>query len=238
MHAFIEGACCVSGLKMRRYHPMVEYPMKMWSVFRSIDMPISRRSFLGKALVGAAVVGLPLARSWSDEEPSISPAVLQGALDALKRHEASIAHHDVMGIVDFSRPSSAPRFHSLNLADGRVRSHLVAHGRGSDPEHTGWLERFSNEPHSYATSAGAFRTQGVYLGEHGQSIRLDGLDASNSNAASRAIVVHGAWYVSDDIAKEHGVLGRSEGCFAMAPSSIAEVLASLGSGRLIYAGKA
>lgn len=202
-------------------------------------MSITRRSFLGQALVGAAAVGLPLAHSWSDEaKPSISRATLRGALDALQRHGASIVHHDVMGIADFSLPSSAPRFHLLNLTDGRVRSHLVAHGRGSDPAHTGWLERFSNEPHSYATSAGAFRTQSVYPGEHGQSIRLDGLDASNSNAASRAIVVHGAWYVSEQIAQEHGVLGRSEGCFAMAPSSIAEVLASLGSGRLIYAGKA
>jgi hypothetical protein len=72
---------------------------------------------------------------------------------------------------------------------------------------------------------------------NGQSIRLEGLDASNSNAASRAIVVHGAWYVSDDIAKDRGVLGRSEGCFAVAPSSTAEILESIGSGRLIYAGK-
>jgi L,D-transpeptidase catalytic domain len=200
-------------------------------------VPISRRAFLERAVAGAALVNLPVAYSWGDEpRSSISPAVLRSALNALERHGASIPHRDVIGIADFSLPSSAPRFHLLTLADGRVRSHLVAHGRGSDPAHTGWLERFSNEPHSYATSAGAFRTQDRYLGEHGQSIRLEGLDASNSNAASRAIVVHGAWYVSDDIAKDRGVLGRSEGCFAVAPSSIAEVLASLGSGRLLYAG--
>jgi len=202
-------------------------------------MPISRRSFVAKALVGAAAAGLPRARSWSDAAtPCISPAVLQGALNALQRHGENIAHHDVIGIADFSRPSSAPRFHLLNVADGRVRSHLVAHGRGSDPAHTGWLERFSNEPRSFATSAGAFRTRDIYLGEHGRSLRLDGLDVSNSNAAARAIVVHGAWYVSDDIARDRGALGRSEGCFAMAPSSIGEVLASLGSRRLIYAAKA
>lgn len=201
-------------------------------------MPISRRAFLEKTVAGAALLSLPVAYSRADESrSSICPAVLRGALNALERHGASIPHRDVIGIADFSLPSSAARFHLLTLADGRVRSHLVAHGRGSDPGHTGWLERFSNEPHSYATSAGAFRTQDEYLGEHGRSIRLEGLDASNSNAASRAIVVHGAWYVSDDIAKEHGVLGRSEGCFALASSSVAEVLASLGSGRLIYAAK-
>jgi hypothetical protein len=75
------------------------------------------------------------------------------------------------------------------------------------------------------------------VGEHGQSMRLDGLDASNSNAASRAIVVHSAWYVSKEIAVDRGVLGRSEGCLAVAQSSLAEVLMTLGPGRLIYADK-
>jgi hypothetical protein len=126
----------------------------------------------------------------------------------------------------------------VTLANGGVTSHLVAHGRGSDPEHTGWLERFSNEPHSHATSAGAYRTDGIYIGAHGQSIRLDGLEPSNSNASPRGIVVHGAWYVSEEMARNKGVLGRSEGCFALAPSSLSEILTRLGPGRLIYADKA
>lgn len=199
---------------------------------------ISRRAFLGKAVAGVAIAAVPTAFSWCQEANSpISPAVLQRALAALERHRESIDNRDAIGIADFSLPSSAPRFHLLNLADGRVSSHLVAHGRGSDPAHTGWLERFSNEPHSHATSAGAYRTDCVYAGEHGQSIRLDGLDASNSNAASRAIVVHSAWYVSKEIATDRGVLGRSEGCLAVAQSSLAEVLTTLGPGRLIYADK-
>jgi hypothetical protein len=163
---------------------------------------------------------------------------LRRALDALERHRESIDHRDLIGIADFSLPSNTPRFHLFKLADGGVTSHLVAHGRGSDPAHTGWLEHFSNEPRSHASSAGAYRTDRDYAGAHGQSIRLDGLDASNSNAASRAIVVHGAWYVSEEIAKDKGVLGRSEGCFALAQSSLSEVLARLGPGRLIYADKA
>jgi hypothetical protein len=144
----------------------------------------------------------------------------------------------VMAIADFSLASSVPRFHLLRLGDGSVKSHLVAHGRGSDPAHTGWLERFSNEPHSYATSSGAFKTDRIYVGEHGPSLRLEGLDGTNSNAASRAIVVHGAWYVSEAIARERRVLGRSEGCFATAESSIKEVLEMLGPGRMIYADRA
>jgi hypothetical protein len=126
----------------------------------------------------------------------------------------------------------------VNLADGGVRSYLVAHGRGSDPAHTGWLQRFSNEPHSNATSAGAYRTGAQYAGAHGHSMRLEGLDPTNSNALSRAIVVHGAWYVNDRVIGESGMLGRSLGCFAVADSSLPEITARLGPGRLIYAGKA
>jgi hypothetical protein len=93
---------------------------------------------------------------------------------------------------------------------------LVAHGRGSDPGRTGWLGRFSNEPHSNATSAGAYRTGDFYVNAHGRSMRLDGLDPTNSNAPSRAIVVHGAWYANERVISQSGVLGRSEGFFAVA----------------------
>ena len=169
---------------------------------------------------------------------AVSPTLLHRALDALDRHRGSIDHRDTIGIADFSLPSRAPRFHVLNLADGTAISHLVAHGRGSDPTHTGWLERFSNEPRSQATSAGAYRTDALYVGEHGRSMRLEGLDPTNDQAAARAIVVHGAWYVSEEIVTHFGMLGRSEGCLAVANSSLDEVLARLGPGRLIYADKA
>jgi L,D-transpeptidase catalytic domain len=202
-------------------------------------LTISRRMFIAHAGVGTALAALPLAFSRGEgANAPISSNVLRRALASLERHSEKIAHRDVIGIADFSLASSIPRFHLLNLGDGSVKSHLVAHGRGSDPTHTGWLERFSNEPHSYATSAGAFRTESIYVGEHGQSIRLEGLDGTNSNAASRAIVVHGAWYVSESIARERRMLGRSEGCFAVAESSVGDVLATLGTGRLIYADKA
>jgi hypothetical protein len=168
---------------------------------------------------------------------SVSPALLRRALEALDSHGAAIPNRDVIAIADFSLPSRSPRFHLLDVASGRVSSYLVAHGRGSDPGHTGWLQRFSNEPNSHATSAGAYRTDGLYVGAHGRSIRLTGLDASNDNTLARAIVVHAAWYVSDEMAKTHGVLGRSEGCFALSSDSLPEVLARIGSGRMIYADK-
>ncbi|HLY05949.1 MAG TPA: murein L,D-transpeptidase catalytic domain family protein [Rhizomicrobium sp.] len=199
-------------------------------------MNVSRRSLFA-ATGGLAACAL-LAPIPSFADPAgLSPLLLRRALAALQKHGAAIPNHDVIGIADFSLASRTPRFHLLDVAGGRVSSHLVAHGRGSDPAHTGWLQRFSNEPSSHATSAGAYRTDGLYIGEHGRSIRLTGLDSTNSNALSRAIVVHEAWYVSPEIAKTHGVLGRSEGCFALSNASLPEVLTRLGSGHLIYADK-
>jgi hypothetical protein len=198
----------------------------------------TRRSFLGIALAVAAPLARPALARTEELAGRIAPGLRQRALAALERHRADIIYRDVIGIADFSLPSRSPRFHLLSLADGSVRSYLVAHGRGSDPAHTGWLERFSNEPHSYATSAGAYRTDGFYVGGHGHSMRLEGLDPSNSNAASRAIVVHGARYVSEEMIGQHGMLGRSEGCLAVANSSLDEILTRLGRGRLIYADKA
>jgi hypothetical protein len=205
----------------------------------------SRRFFLGISLAGLSSAALArasagvLARAEMGAAAApISPGLLQSALDALERHRDSIDYRDFIGVADFSLPSRTPRFYLVNLTDGSVRSHLVAHGRGSDPDHTGWLERFSNEPHSNATSAGAYRTGSAYVGGHGHSIRLDGLDPTNNNAASRAIVVHGAWYVSAAMADRSGMLGRSQGCFAVADSSLSEIVSTLGPGRMIYAGKA
>src|SRR5215469_10833648 len=200
-------------------------------------MGFSRRWLLGAALTGVvSTVARPAFTHIGGVAGSVAPGLLRRALDALELHGDLITHRDFIGIADFSLPSRSPRFHLLSLADGTVRSYLVAHGRGSDPAHTGWLERFSNEPHSNATSAGAYRTSCAYVGGHGRSIRLDGLDPTNNNAASRAIVVHGAWYVSAAMIDRSGMLGRSQGCFAVADSSLSEIVSTLGPGRLIYAG--
>jgi L,D-transpeptidase catalytic domain len=202
---------------------------------------LSRRLFIDLALAGLACASAgarPVFGQTDRTDGAIAPSLLRRALDAVERHQDSIRSRDFIGVADFSLPSRAPRFHLVNLADGSVRSHLVAHGRGSDPSHTGWLERFSNEPHSNATSAGAYRTGSPYVGAHGHSMRLEGLDTTNSNALSRAIVVHGAWYVNKEIIDHAGMLGRSQGCFAVAGSSLPEIMARLGPGRLIYADKA
>ena len=165
----------------------------------------------------------------------IDPQLFARAKAALDQHR--IAARDSIGIVDFSKPSSEPRFYVVDLASGAVESHLVCHGRGSDPAHSGYLERFSNDFGSFASSNGAYTTGDYYQGKYGLSLRVEGLDWSNSNADARAIVIHNAWYAEPEMIQAHGMLGRSEGCFAMPKTSQYAVMRKLAGGRMIYADK-
>ena len=202
-------------------------------------MPLTRRSFLNAAAATGAVAAVPtkLFATVAAPQPSINPALRARALAALEAKRNLIKNADVIGIADFNRFSREPRFYILDLRSGFTTQHLVAHGRGSDPGHLGWLERFSNEIGSEATSEGAYLTGDSYTGKYGWSMRLFGLDPSNSNALARSIVVHSAWYAEPKVAETFGKLGRSEGCFALPGISHAEAMTRLGSGRLLYAEK-
>jgi hypothetical protein len=167
----------------------------------------------------------------------IDPALFARAKAALDSHPWGIRHRDVIGIVDFSLGSNLPRFHLVDLLAGTAESHLVAHGRGSDPAHSGYLERFSNIPGSEASSSGTYATAQTYQGKYGLSMKVKGLDWSNSNAESRAIVIHNAWYAEPDMIAAHGKLGRSEGCFAFSRVSQWRVMDRLRDSRMIYADK-
>jgi hypothetical protein len=146
-----------------------------------------------------------------------------------------IRAHDRIAIADFAIPSSQPRFHLVNLGTGACETLLVAHGIGSDPLHTGVLQRFSNDHGSNATCEGAFLTADYYSGKHGASQRLEGLDPSNSNALDRAIVVHAASYSTPAHIAKWGKLGRSQGCFAVGEVDLEKVFLKLGAGRMIFA---
>jgi len=166
----------------------------------------------------------------------INPVLFNKAKAALDSRPW-VRNRDFIGIVDFAAPSSDPRFHVVHLASGHVESHRVAHGRGSDPDHSGFVERFSNDFGSHASSNGAYTTAETYDGKYGLSMKVHGLDWSNNNAEARAIVIHNAWYAEDDMIPVHGKLGRSEGCFAFSRKSQWDVMQRLGGGRLIYAEK-
>lgn len=167
----------------------------------------------------------------------VRPDLLRRAMASLDRHGSTVVRRDRIAIADMDAPSSQPRFHVIDLYGGRSTSFLVAHGSGSDPAHTGFLKRFSNGFGSNATSEGAFLTADHYVGKHGNSQRLIGLDESNSNALARAIVVHSAWYANADMIETHGMLGRSQGCFAVGEGDLDQVFALLGPGRMIFSAK-
>lgn len=167
----------------------------------------------------------------------LDPKLLTRAKAALEKHGESISHKDVIGIADYALHSAKPRFHLVDMMNGRTTSLLVAHGKGSDKKHTGWLQQFSNVPGSEASSGGSYLTAEAYVGKHGQSRRLAGLEPSNDMAYQRAIVIHGAWYVDDKMLSQQGKIGRSQGCFAFSETDLSEILLRLGTGRLLYADK-
>ena len=204
----------------------------------SAGCALSRRGFLSAGMLGVA--GLAAGQAVA-AAPAFGggprPELLRRALQSFNGHRGQIPQRDLIAIADFAQSSSLPRFHLVNTISGRSTSLLVSHGRGSDPAHTGFLSRFSNQDGSLASSAGAYVTGDTYYGKHGRSRRLIGLDPSNSNAETRGIVVHSAWYVSPSLAANTGKIGRSEGCFAVSQDDLEQVLTRLGSGRMIYADK-
>ncbi|MES1983463.1 MAG: murein L,D-transpeptidase catalytic domain family protein [Pseudomonadota bacterium] len=166
-----------------------------------------------------------------------SRQLLDRAKAALDAHKDAFELRDRVALADFSEASKDLRFHIVDLIGGQTSSYLVAHGRGSDPAHSGWLQSFSNVPDSLATSAGTYKTGEIYQGVHGQAMRLIGLDPLNNNAEMRAIVIHGADYVTEEHIAKWGKVGRSEGCLALAPHMLPQVLGLLGPGRMVYADK-
>lgn len=199
-------------------------------------MKLNRRNFIAAATLGSAALGVP-ARLFAQPLgiDARSARILDIARREVDRAGAVLWRRDIAGIADFGVHSAQPRFHFVNLEAGTVRSFLVSHGSGSDPEHDGWLKQFSNEPGSNATSRGAYITWEWYKGQYGTSVRLGGLDPENSNALPRAIVMHSADYASRSHVERWGRLGRSNGCLAMGPEDFREALWHLSGGRLIYA---
>lgn len=137
--------------------------------------------------------------------------------------EKGIVKKDILTIVDYSLSSKENRLWVIDLKKSSIIfQSLVAHGRNSGNE---FAATFSNKPESYKSSLGFYLTGETYYGKHGYSLRLDGLDKGvNSNARDRAIVVHGADYVSESFIKQNGRLGRSLGCLALSKELTKEVI--------------
>jgi hypothetical protein len=147
--------------------------------------------------------------------PHADPQVLRLASSALScalNHGASAPAR--LAVIDYSRPSDQSRLWVFDLQRRSLMfEERVAHGRGSGEVTP---VSFSNAPESHQSSLGLFRTGSTYMGRNGYSLKLQGLEPGiNDRAEERAIVMHGADYVSDLFIRTAGRLGRSFGCPAV-----------------------
>lgn len=154
------------------------------------------------------------------------------ALSCARRQNGS--GERVLGVIDYSRPSTEPRLWVFDLLQEKLLfQEWVAHGRNSGDNRA---ERFSNAPSSLMSSLGGFETAGAYIGHNGYSLRLRGLEPGfNDHAYDRAIVIHGAPYVSQSLIHSQGRLGRSFGCPAVRPEIARRLIDTLSEGSFLFA---
>ncbi len=174
-------------------------------------------------------------RAFSDAT-TLDARVIRLALGAAAcaRQAGAVVNERLLTVIDYSRPSTDPRLWVLDLVRERVLfEERVAHGQGSGDN---YATSFSNLDGSHQTSLGLFRTADTYVGTNGYSLRLDGLEPGvNDRARDRAIVMHGAPYVSEGNIRALGRLGRSHGCPALRQAVARQVIDTIKDGSLVFA---
>lgn len=146
--------------------------------------------------------------------------------------EGEIKNNSYLTVIDMSRSANENRFFLIDLKQKKIiHKSIVAHGKNSGGE---YAKSFSNKIGSFKSSIGFYKTAETYKGKHGLSLRLDGLEYSNSNARQRAIVIHAADYVSQAFIKNNGRLGRSLGCPSLPVKGYEEVISKIKNGTLLF----
>ncbi|AWW75828.1 twin-arginine translocation pathway signal [Erythrobacter sp. KY5] len=200
---------------------------------------MNRRDLIKSGLVAGAAMALPGLPAKLAAQPRAGNQRDRALFDIAKREldraGDAIWRRDIVGIADFGVHSAKPRFYFVNLDREEVSVAHCSHGAGSDPEHDGWLNSYSNVEGSNATSKGAYVTWEWYQGRYGTSVRLGGLDPTNDAALRRYIVMHRADYAEPSHVDRWGRLGRSNGCFAFGQDDFRYALMNLSGGRLLYA---
>lgn len=140
---------------------------------------------------------------------------------------------NMLTIIDFSKSSCEKRLWVIDLDTRKVLfNELVAHGRNSGDN---YASRFSNDPNTNMSSLGFYITGETYTGKHGLSLSINGMDRDfNNNARERAIVIHGADYVSEDYIRKYGRIGRSLGCPSLGPGCFRPVIETISEGSCLF----
>lgn len=157
---------------------------------------------------------------------------LMGYYTLSQRGQVAPGQH-VLTIIDFERSSTQKRLWVIDLKKQAVLFHtLVAHGKNTGND---LAQTFSNREGSEMSSLGFYVTGQTYQGKHGLSLKLHGQDPGyNTNAASRSVVVHGAEYVSEEFVRQHGRLGRSQGCPALPVKQSAAIIRAIKGGSVLF----
>jgi hypothetical protein len=170
------------------------------------------------------------------QAPGLRAEVLKLALEAAARayKQGLVKRSNLLTVIDYSLPSSEPRLFVFDLAKRKLLfRELCAHGKNSGDDKARF---FSNSPGSLATSLGLFVTADTYNGNNGYSLRLKGLEEGvNDMAWDRAIVMHGAYYVSREAIRALGRLGRSWGCPAVRAEVAHDIIDTIRGGSAVFA---
>lgn len=199
---------------------------------------MNRRDLIKGSLAASAALALPSLPAKLAAQPRAGSARDRVLFDIAKREldraGDAIWRSDIVGIADFGVHSAQRRFYFVNMDREEVTTAHCSHGSGSDPEHDGWLNSYSNVEGSNATSRGAYVTWEWYQGRYGTSVRLGGLDQTNDAALRRYIVMHRAAYAEPSHIERWGRLGRSNGCFVFGEEQFRYALLNLSGGRLLF----
>jgi hypothetical protein len=210
---FVLGACA------GRENPVALQPINADSEITQLPA-LEKARAAGPVTLYAAIVA-----------QGVPSQVAKVAFEKYDQFSSRVRNPAYITMIDFTQHSREKRLYMVNRATGKVEQWTVAHGEGSDPDDNGYPQFFSNVPDSHMSSLGAYLIQEKYQGKYGDSLKLDGLEATNSNARDRDVVLHPSSYVKDGSSKQ----GRSWGCPAIPWNWIQTVIARSQNGGFMYA---
>ena len=168
--------------------------------------------------------------------PTLNAHALQLAVNGYQwaQKHNHVTNPNVLTVIDFTLPSAEKRLWVIDLSSSKILLNTyTTHGKNSG---LNYATHFSNDPRSNETSLGVYQTLNTYQGEHGLSLRINGLEKGvNDNALRRAVVIHPAIYATSDYVNQNHRTGRSWGCFAVSPAVSQQFINLTKNGSIIFA---